>query len=727
MGWPTALMLLIAACVANPTMSVDTPAGLAAMTTDGLSDFAAANTAAANTASGTGATFANTASDTASAAAAGRGGDPNPPPPGGLVGYGSCDGFLNRIRTEALERVGPYGLDTGAPYGSIGVPDSVDVVWATDAAESTATTVRAAQENTAAAVAYSATNVQEVGVDEPDIIKSDGTRILTVTSGTLHYIDLSSGTPEVVAALDPWSEPDQPAAAAAGVFGTSRMFLSGDAAFLIGEGYNHDNLGDVTRVVRVDLSDPADLTVTSTLTVEARYVAARQVGEQITLVLASSPHGRVPFVYPASRRAEAKAEAVNRATVTESAVGDWVPRYEHRGGGTRTAGLFVDCGSAYAPERFAGFDLLSVATLNTDGEWAHPNTTVATVMSGGDTVYASAQNLYVATVPDSRDRWVGEPWVGVPWRTEPWAVWDTPPVREPADSSTHIHQFGIGGPAAHYMASGAVDGHLIGQFAMSEHGNHLRVASTTGGSPWDRRAPTSQVSRVDVLTRDGDQLVTVGSVAGLGKGERIYAVRFIGDMGYVVTFRETDPLYTVDLSDPTDPQTLGELKIPGYSAYLHPLSDGRLLGVGQDADDQGRTRGTQASIFDVSDPADPTRVAQFTLKDAYSDAEWDHHAFLYWPPDEIVVIPVSWWEEPRRGGWERRAGALVLSASGNQLEQVALIEHEPHSGGGGGWVSSILRSLVVDDTLFTMSGDGLLGSELGTFDTTSWTWLEPSR
>ena len=161
----------------------------------------------------------------------------------------------------------------------------------------------------------------------------------------------------------------------------------------------------------------------------------------------------------------------------------------------------------------------------------------------------------------------------------------------------------------------------------------------------------------DVELDPGDgALGELGRVSGLGRGETIHSVRFLGDVGYVVTFEQTDPLYTVDLADPAAPRVTGELQILGYSAYLHPVGDGRLIGVGQDATEEGRQLGTQVALFDVRDPAAPTRVAQTTLPSASSAAEWDHRAFLWWPdgtdgpegpggaPAGLVAVPVSSYE-----------------------------------------------------------------------------------
>ena len=115
-------------------------------------------------------------------------------------------------------------------------------------------------------------------------------------------------------------------------------------------------------------------------------------------------------------------------------------------------------------------------------------------------------------------------------------------------------------------------------------------------------------SAVTVLREQGGRLAQIGQVGGLGRGERIYAARFLGDVGYLVTFRQVDPLYTIDLSNPAAPKVAGELKITGYSAYLHPIGEDLLLGVGQEASEQGRRLGAQVSLFDVSDPASPKRL-----------------------------------------------------------------------------------------------------------------------
>jgi uncharacterized secreted protein with C-terminal beta-propeller domain len=202
----------------------------------------------------------------------------------------------------------------------------------------------------------------------------------------------------------------------------------------------------------------------------------------------------------------------------------------------------------------------------------------------------------------------------------------------------------------------------------------------------------------------------VGRVGGLGQGEQIQAVRFLGDLGYVVTFRQVDPLYVVDLSDPASPKVAGELKILGYSAYLHPLGGDLLLGVGQDATKQGAVKGTQVSVFDVSDPSAPGRVDQVRVSDGSSEVEWDHHAFLYWEPAGLAVLPLNVWsQEPDKGGMF--AGALAVRVSDGQLDEAGRLRHEdirPEYGYG------IRRSLVIGDLLYTMAETGIEAVDLAT-------------
>ena len=267
---------------------------------------------------------------------------------------------------------------------------------------------------------------------------------------------------------------------------------------------------------------------------------------------------------------------------------------------------------------------------------------------------------------------------------------------------TLIHKFAASEPdATGYRASGQLEGTLLNQFSLSEQDGVLRAATTVGAGPEGESRVTTLAERDGVLAR-------LGQVGGLGKGERIYAVRFLGDVGYVVTFRQVDPLYTLDLSDPRNPRTVGELKIRGYSAYLHPLGEGLLLGVGQDASERGTTLGTQVSLFDVSEPARPQRLHAWSVPGgSSSEAEWDHHAFLWWAPSKLAVLPL---ESARFSGAvglnvERAAGIAEAGRATHQLE-------------GQDW--PVRRSLVVGGRLVTISDVGIERNSLTSLAEDAW-------
>ncbi|MGH2898369.1 MAG: beta-propeller domain-containing protein, partial [Solirubrobacteraceae bacterium] len=281
----------------------------------------------------------------------------------------------------------------------------------------------------------------------------------------------------------------------------------------------------------------------------------------------------------------------------------------------------VACDDVRHPRRFSGLDLLTVLTIDLDKGLYDVDRDA--IMAGAQTVYASTTGLYVAS-----QRYVSALESGR-------AV--------PQGSRTEIHRFDASKPGqTSYASSGSVAGFVLNQYSLSELDGALRVASTEQPAWFDGQIARDSESFVTVLAEHGRRLETLGRAEGLGRGERIYAVRFAGDRGYVVTFRQVDPLYVLDLSRKTDPRVAGELKILGYSAYLHPISDDLLLGVGQDASAEGRTLGTQLSLFDVSDARRPVRRAQVSLgADSSSSAEFDPHAFLFWQPTSLAVVPLS--------------------------------------------------------------------------------------
>ncbi len=206
-----------------------------------------------------------------------------------------------------------------------------------------------------------------------------------------------------------------------------------------------------------------------------------------------------------------------------------------------------------------------------------------------------------------------------------------------------IYKFSLGDTFA-YKGRGKVDGTMLNQFSMSEKDEYLRVATTVGQAWWNAETMNS----VYTLKENGEKLEIKGALKGLGKkGETIKAVRFMGDRGFVVTFKQTDPLYTLDMSDPLNPTKLGELSIPGFSSYLHVIDENRLLSIGRDADEKGRALALQVSLFNISDFANPKLADKITIGDAslhsttQSEAEYNHKAFVYRESDKIFGFPFT--------------------------------------------------------------------------------------
>jgi uncharacterized secreted protein with C-terminal beta-propeller domain len=198
-------------------------------------------------------------------------------------------------------------------------------------------------------------------------------------------------------------------------------------------------------------------------------------------------------------------------------------------------------------------------------------------------------------------------------------------------------KFGLAGTNLSVEATGAFEGQVNNQFSVDPHDEHLRLA-------YSRGLGTERSNGILVFDQVGDELTAVGKLDGLAKGESIFSARFIGDDAYLVTFLQTDPLFTIDLTDPTNPRLAGELKIPGFSRYLHPLGENQLIGFGRDADATGQTLGLQASLFDVTDRANPKRVDVLEISTdgwAYSAAEWDHLAFQFNAEAGVMMIPLA--------------------------------------------------------------------------------------
>ncbi|MDE0741255.1 MAG: beta-propeller domain-containing protein [Candidatus Poseidoniia archaeon] len=255
---------------------------------------------------------------------------------------------------------------------------------------------------------------------------------------------------------------------------------------------------------------------------------------------------------------------------------------------------------------------------------------------------------------------------------------------------TNLHVFDISSPGqTDYIASGRVNGTIQDQFSLSEYNGNIRVCSTTGQwGRWWMDDPEPMVSHVFILGLNVEETEyeVIGHVGGIAEGEQIWSARFMGDKAYLVTFRNIDPLWTIDLSEPTNPMVIGELEVPGVSTYIHPVGDNHLLTIGIAGDEDGLEWGvTQISLFDVSDFSNPILASSLRLTPApedeydwsysYSEATYEHKAFQYWEADGLLAIPMS--TQRYYSDYKEIDGKMYYSSGYEYLSKLILINAKP--------------------------------------------------
>jgi len=513
---------------------------------------------------------------------------------------------------------------------------------------------------------FSGTTVQVKDVDEADIVKTDGDEIYLLHGGTLFKL---TGWPASATVIDGTiaveGQPTEMFVKDGKAVVFSRVY--GDVAAAAGEpqtayGYRYTSYTKIS-VFDVTLEQPSVLRESF---VEGDYSSARRHGDVVRAVVQNGfkvPQIGSPtieyydvFGQPFSQsEIDAQVDAwLDRTarSIKDTDLSDWLPR-EFSVQGGRLSAVAPRCADYYSPDPgLTQTGVTSVVALDLENVAAPLSG--ATILGQAERVYANEEALLI-TQTDYRYSY-----------------------ESGASEQTIIHRFEIGGVETAYTASGAIEGRINDQFSLDERDGVIRVSTTVqagfgGGVTLDvppQPPPTSaaapdvdpatstnpapavdlplpapprqpgSVSRVLTLRTDGEALVEVGRSQDFGEDERIYSTRFIGDKGYVVTFRQTDPLFVLDLSDAADPHVVGELQIPGFSNFLFPLDDGHLFAIGRDATAQGVVQGLALQIFDVSDPTHPVSAHRYVYPDiGDSPANIDHRAIAFHPDGGIVAFP----------------------------------------------------------------------------------------
>jgi hypothetical protein len=651
-----------------------------------------------------------------------------------LRSYDSCDALAADLRDNTAERVRTQLLqqremlrdsDGGWFRGGLDVDGAPEA-----AADADASSGR--QEG----VDFSGTNNQEQGVDEADLVKTDGYFIYTVNGDRLEIL----GVPEFGALT---------AVSSTRIEGyPSQLLLSGDRAVVFSSIYAYDASGDdllnsilfnddgsihgqsLTKVTVLSLSaDRTSATVERELYLEGYLMTGRRVGDVVRVANYASfdvPNLRtwldVPYeiwdaVFPESRRHAAIDEAFtdamehNARVLASTRLEHFIPRLFERHNGVLVEATLRDeaCSNVSIPEDGVAAGFTSLLTLGLFGDG---------ITVEADHVVTNYPILYSAT----DTLLLAEP--AQDW----WWFWGN----EELDEATNIHRFALDGATTTYTGSGRVDGTLLGQFALDAHDGVVRVAATRG--QWNRWWSTDpQPPVTQLVTLAGDTSLEVqGSVDGIAPNERLWSVRFTDTEAYLVTFQNTDPLWTIDLSDVKNPRILGELHVPGVSTYIHPLGD-HLLTIGLGGTDEGLDWGTtQLSMFNIADRTQPTLESSLQLsagsaQDGWqyssSEATYEHKAFTYWGPLAQVAVPLSTWRWDENGGYEYRTELILAHAEeGQALSIDARIDHSSFfNGARDEWYDyrDVRRSIFMGDFIYAISDKGVSCTRLSDLQLTA--------
>ncbi|HEX6739661.1 MAG TPA: beta-propeller domain-containing protein [Vicinamibacteria bacterium] len=568
---------------------------------------------------------------------------------------------------------------------------------------------------------FTTTNVQERGVDEPDFVKNDGSRIFL-----LHDRRLAS--------FQAWPPEQTRLVAAPELEGFPReMFLAGNTVVVFSrvnmkQAYQRAGLpwprpqvgagtgagrvvrpcfegacyegDDGTKVTVLDVSGPEPRPLHESYH-EGYTVTARRTGSAVRVVFSGALHRPLLQYYPdrpvdwrnpnAVRAAYEELRGRNRKLIQGTKLEDWLPTVLQGSPGGPLRAVSLPCGSFQAVDAPVRLGLTDVATLRLDraGDGIEPSL----LLHDTSEAYASTDSLYLTT-PHY-------------WRV-PGGIWPG------MQTHTYLHRFDLRGAGeVRHLASGGVAGDVLNQFSLDEERGFLRVATVS--QRWETPERPVSTNHVSVFSTEGGRLTLVGETEPLAAGERIFSARFEGSRGYLVTFRRIDPFFTLDLREARQPRVVGELHVPGFSTYLHPLGNDDVLAIGTDVTEQGRVNGLQLQIFDVSDMSNPRQRHKVVLGGpwASSEAAQNHKAFNYFAARSLLAIPLSDYNVSARR-YQFRSSLEVMRVTAAQgftavgsIDHGDLVDPEPYRGYPWGWTPAVRRGVMMDDFVYSISYGGL--------------------
>lgn len=627
----------------------------------------------------------------------------NPPPPAKAImlqRFNSCneaDSFVKDSLIEDIEKSLDKEIKEGCRYDYSG---EVDAVASADYGDAT--------------VNFTATNVQEKGVDEADIVKTDGTYTFVLGSDKLHIVKTwPASSLNEVANINIEGIPismflmDGKVVVFSAVYPEKSSASKMATTMLMGMVAGGDSYwGSDTKLTFIDVANPAKPKLTRESYYKGSFNTARRIGDNVYVV--TRPPLEMPSItygiddyklYPvcgkdgkpktsASNEFKKAVEALKDKNIKEIEkwnISNHLPKVRHKSG-NKTAETTASCDTFSRSEASRGDSLVGVTMVNVNDVTAAKDLNEF-IVGGDGQVYATQDAIYVANPENDGDK-----------------------------DKTVIHRFAIDTTdgAPYYFGSAEVEGWLLNQFSMGEYKGYLRVATTSGQANKTGEKVSSSIS---IINAGDNNMPVVGSVNGIGNGEQIKAVRFIGDRGFVVTFKKIDPLFVIDLRDPATPKIAGELKIPGFSTYLHPLDENHLIGLGKDADDQGDFawfQGLKLSVFDVTSSASPKEDASVVIgsRGTMSPAFNNHLAFTFDSAKGLLALPLTLCEGAKGGNdlgkfsYNGVQNYNISASSGiklaSELKEITTDDNDDEYGYSGlcnGWFyeGDVQRTIIASD------------------------------
>lgn len=601
-------------------------------------------------------------------------------------------------------------------------------------AEAAPSTDSAKSVNGAGASDYSQTNVQVEGVDEPDVVKNDGKYIYTISGNKVVIVEAYPA--DEMKIVDEIKFDDE---------SVMNLFVNGDKLIVFTQKYEYVDTGlkcggefywgvrcggysrESALVYVYDISDRSDAKLDKEISLNGNYVDARMTGNYVYLISSKyiysngfelpyySIDGETTKIAPGEIRyfdQDDENFVFNTIAAIDVDSGDFESETYLMGASTS---VYVSADNIYltyqkqlSQEYILGRYLDEVLLPELPREFA---SRVEEVWNNDDYTLNEKQrrigDIFEEFGPNS------DGYVEFQQRLEEKAFEFFKKIQKEQEK-TVIHRIAFDGLSISYEAQGEVPGRVLNQFSMDEFDGTFRIATTTGG--WDRDANENNLYVLD------SDLEEVGKLEGLAEGEQIYSARFIGERAYLVTFRQTDPLFAIDLSDPSHPKVLGELKVTGYSGYLHPYDENHLLGIGMEASEDGRVEGVKISLFDVSDNENPVEVGKYEVDEKWSNSEatYDHKAVLFDKEKKLLVIPISYSKERKVAGdswprYENWQGAYVFNVDLDGISLKGKIAHESNDSGDQYWYGGgdyVRRSLYIDSVLYTVSNSKIKANAL---------------